>query len=108
MKGQARLVLCFQVISFETLPFTKSFRCNFLCWSNRLLYHSNCKLQMGKEERDATGKTMLVAQLTIHAWKEMVIVTAMTTALVPWFVATITVLGMDLMAGMIAVQVNLF
>ena len=63
---------------------------------------------MGKEERDATGKTMLVAQLTIHAWKETVIVTAMTTAPVPWFVATTTVLGMDLMAGMIAVQVNLF
>jgi len=71
MKGQARLVLCFQ---------------------------------FGKKERDATGRTMLVAQLTIHAWREMVIVTTMTTALVPWFVATTTVLGMDLMALMIAVQ----
>jgi len=60
--------------------------------------------QIGKEERDATGKTIPVAQKTIHAWKETVIVTAMTNALVPWFVATTTVLGMDLMALMIAVQ----
>ena len=104
MKGQARLVLCFQVISFETLLF--SF--DFLGWSNILVYHSNCKLQIGKEERDAMGRTIPVAQQTIHAWRETVIVTAMTNALVPWFVATITVLGMDLMALMIAVQVNLF
>ena len=65
-------------------------------------------MQIGREERDATGKTMIVVQKTIHAWRGTVIVTAMTTARAPWFVETTTVLGMDLMALMIAVQVNLF
>ena len=51
---------------------------------------------------------MIVVQLTVHAWRGTVIVTAMTTAPVPWFVETTTVLGMDLMALMIVVQVNLF
>ena len=50
---------------------------------------------------------MIVVQKTIHAWRGTVIVTAMTTAPVPWFVETTTVLGMDLMALMIVVQVNL-
>ena len=65
-------------------------------------------MQISKEERDATGKTMIVVRLTVHAWRGTVIVTAMTTAPVPWFVETTTVLDMDLMALMIAVQVNLF
>ena len=51
---------------------------------------------------------MIVVRLTVHAWRGTVIVTAMTTAPVPWFVETTTVLGMDLMALMIVVQVNLF
>ena len=65
-------------------------------------------MQISKEERDATGKTMIVVRLTVHAWRGTVIVTAMTIAPVPWFVETTTVLGMDLMALMIVVQVNLF
>jgi len=47
---------------------------------------------------------MIVVRLTVHAWRGTVIVTAMTTAPVPWFVETTTVLGMDLMALMIVVQ----
>ena len=63
--------------------------------------------QMGVEERDATAKTMLAVLKTIRARRGTEIATTMTIALVLWFVETTTVLDMDSMAVMIAVQVNL-
>lgn len=62
---------------------------------------------MGGGERDATAKTMRVARKRILARRGTVIATTTTIALVLWFVAMTTVLDMDLMAVMIAVQVNL-
>ena len=61
---------------------------------------------MEREERDATAKTTIVVRKRIRARRATGIATTMTSALVLWFAAAITVLDMDSMAAMIAVQVK--
>ena len=61
---------------------------------------------MEREERDATAKTTIVVRKRIRARRATGIATTMTSALALWFAATTTVLDMDSMAAMIAVQVK--
>ena len=65
-------------------------------------------MQIRREERDVTVKTMIAARRTIHAWRGMATVTTITIAPVLWFVPATAALDMDSMLMMIAVQVNLF